>query len=135
MNLNLILDDNHNYKSNVSTIENNITIEILNIKTNCKYDLTIKQDSEYWNKYKHFFINFSDMFELLKKSFKTNWSIINETSEELYLDIKVDDVKGSNLILNIPKEKEENAYLYRYIKILEEKINNMDERIKDIENN
>ena len=139
MNLNLDLDNGtifNDYKSNVSTIENNITIELLNKKTNCKYDLIITEVSDYWIKYKKFFENFSDLFNLLKNSFnKQKWSVISETSEEIYIDFIIEGVFGSNLVLIIPKEKEENAYLYRYIKLLEEKINNMDERIKDLENN
>ena len=139
MNLNIDLNNDTNlndYNSNISTIENNITIEILNKKTNCKYDLIITEVSDYWIKYKKFFENFSDLFNLLKNSFnKQKWSVISETSEEIYIDFTVEGVFGFNLVLIIPKEKEENAYLYRYIKLLEEKINNMDERIKDLENN
>lgn len=137
LNLDLNNDQNFNdYNTNVSTIENNITIEILNKKTNCKYDLIITEVSDYWIKYKKFFENFSDLFNLLKNSFnKQKWSVISETSEEIYIDFIIEGVFGFNLVLIIPKEKEENAYLYRYIKLLEEKINNMDERIKDLENN
>ena len=137
LNLDLNNDQNFNdYNTNVSTIENNITIEILNKKTNCKYDLIITQESEYWIKYNKFFENFSDLFNLLKNSFnKQKWSVISETSEEIYIDFIIEGVFGFNLVLIIPKEKEENAYLYRYIKLLEEKINNMEERLKDLENN
>ena len=139
MDLNLDLNNDqtfNDYNTNVSTIENNITIEILNKKTNCKYDLIITEVSDYWIKYKKFFENFSDLFNLLKNSFnKQKWSVISETSEEIYIDFIIEGVFGFNLVLIIPKEKEENAYLYRYIKLLEEKINNMDERIKDLENN
>ena len=137
LNLDLNNDQNFNdYNTNVSTIENNITIEILNKKTNCKYDLIITEVSDYWIKYKKFFENFSDLFNLLKNAFnKQEWSVISETSEEIYIDFIIEGVFGFNLVLIIPKEKEENAYLYRYIKLLEEKINNMDERIKDLENN
>ena len=137
LNLDLNIDPNLNdYNSNVSTIENNITIQILNKKTNCKYDLTITQESDYWIKYKKFFENLSDLFELLENAFnKQKWSVISETSEEIYIDIQVEGVFGFNLVLIIPKEKEENAYLHRHIKQLEEKIHIIDTRLKDLENN
>ena len=137
LNLDLNIDPNFNdYTSNVSTIENNITIQILNKKTNCKYELIITQDSDYWIKYKKFFENFSDLFELLENAFnKQKWSVINESSEEIYIDIQVEGVFGFNLVLIIPKEKEENAYLHRHIKQLEEKIHIIDTRLKDLENN
>ena len=134
MDLNLDINQNYiDYNTIVSTIENNINIEILNKKTNCKYDLTITQDSDYWKKYKQFFNNFSNLFELLENVFnKQNWSIINESSEEIYINIDVETI--FNFVLIIPKEKDENAYLYRYIKILEEKLYNIEERVKDLEN-
>ena len=137
LNLDLNIDPNFNdYTSNVSTIENNITIQILNKKTNCKYELIITQDSDYWIKYKKFFENFSDLFEPLENAFnKQKWSVINESSEEIYIDIQVEGVFGFNLVLIIPKEKEENAYLHRHIKQLEEKIHIIDTRLKDLENN
>ena len=137
LNLDLNIDPNFNdYNSNVSTIENNITIQILNKKTTCKYDLTITQESDYWIKYKKFFENLSDLFELLENAFnKQKWSVISETSEEIYIDIQVEGVFGFNLVLIIPKEKEENAYLHRHIKQLEEKIHIIDTRLKDLENN
>ena len=142
MDLKLSLDknqNNENYKTNISTIENCITIDILNIETNCKYELLITRDGPLWNKYKPFFQDFSEMFDLLNKTFDVNdssqeWSIVSETSEEIYIDINVEGVFGFNFMINIPKEKEENAYLYRLIHKLEEKIKVMEQRINKLEN-
>ena len=58
MDLKLPLDknqNNDNYKTNISTIENCISIDILNIETNSKYELVITQDGDIWKKYKPFF--------------------------------------------------------------------------------
>lgn len=142
MDLKLPLDknqNNDNYKTNISTIENCISIDILNIETNSKYELLITQDGDIWKKYKPFFQNFSEIFDLLTKTFDINdntqeWSIISETSEELFIDINVEGVFGFNFIINIPKEKEENAYLYRLIYNLEEKMKIMEQRLNKLEN-
>lgn len=142
MDLKLPLDknqNNDNYKTNISTIENYISIDILNIETNSKYELVITQDGYIWKKYKPFFQNFSEIYDLLTKTFDINdttqdWSIISETSEELFIDINVEGVFGFNFIINIPKEKEENAYLYRLIYKLEEKIKIMEQRLNKLEN-
>lgn len=144
MDLKLPLDknqNNDNYKTNISTIENCISIDILNIETNSKYELVITQDGDIWKKYKPFFQNFSEIFDLLTKTFDINdntqdWSIISETSEELFIDINVEGVFGFNFIINIPKEKEkeENAYLYRLIYKLEEKMKIMEQRLNKLEN-
>lgn len=142
MDLKLSLDknqNNENYKTNISTIENCITIDILNIETNCKYELLITRDGPLWNKYKPFFQDFSEMFDLLNKTFDVNdssqeWSIVSETSEEIYIDINVEGVFGFNFMINIPKEKEENAYLYRLIHKLEEKIKVLEHRLNKLEN-
>ena len=142
MDLKLPLDknqNNDNYKTNISTIENCISIDILNIETNSKYELLITQDGDIWKKYKPFFQKFSDVFDLLTKTFDINnssqdWSIISETSEELFIDINVEGVFGFNFIINIPKEKEENAYLYRLIYKLEEKMKIMEQRLNKLEN-
>lgn len=144
MDLKLPLDknqNNDNYKTNISTIENCISIDILNIETNSKYELVITQDGDIWKKYKPFFQNFSEIFDLLTKTFDINdntqdWSIISETSEELFIDINVEGVFGFNFIINIPKEKEkeENAYLYRLIYKLEEKMKLMEQRLNKLEN-
>lgn len=142
MDLKLSLDknqNNENYKTNISTIENCITIDILNIETNCKYEILISRDGPLWNKYKPFFKDFSEMFDLLNKSFDVNdisqdWSIVSETSEEIYIDINVEGVFGFNFMINIPKEKEENAYLYRLIHKLEEKIKVLEQRLNKLEN-
>ena len=75
MDIKLPLDkhqNNDNYKTNISTIENCITIDILNIDTNSKYELVITQDGELWQKYKPFFQNFSEIFDLLRKTFDIN---------------------------------------------------------------
>lgn len=142
MDLKLPLDKNQykdNYKINISTIENCITIDILNIDTNSKYELVITQDGELWKKYKPFFQNFSEIFDLLRKTFDINdntqeWSIISETSEELFIDINVEGVFGFNFIISIPKEKEENAHLYRLIYKLEEKLKIIEQRLNKLEN-
>ena len=142
MDLKLPLDknqNNENYKTNISTIENCITIDILNIETNCNYELLISRDGPLWNKYKPFFQDFSEMFDLLNTTFDVNdssqdWSIVSETSEEIYIDINVEGVFGFNFMINMPKEKEENAYLYRLIHKLEEKIKVMEQRLNKLEN-
>jgi len=142
MDLKLPLDknqNNDNYKTNISTIENCISIDILNIETNSKYELVITQDGDIWKKYKPFFQNFSEIYDLLTKTFDINdntqdWSIISETSEELFIDINVEGVFGFNFMINIPKEKEENAYLYRLIYKLEEKMKIMEQRLNKLEN-
>ena len=142
MDLKLPLDknqNNENYKTNISTIENCITIDILSIETNCNYELLISRDGPLWNKYKPFFQDFSEMFDLLNKTFDVNdssqdWSIVSETSEEIYIDINVEGVFGFNFMINMPKEKEENAYLYRLIHKLEEKIKVMEQRLNKLEN-
>jgi hypothetical protein len=142
MDIKLPLDkhqNNDNYKTNISTIENCITIDILNIDTNSKYELVITQDGELWQKYKPFFQNFSEIFDLLRKTFDINdntqdWSIISETSEELYIDINVEGVFGFNFIISILKEKEENSHLYRLIYKLEEKMRIMEQKLNKLEN-
>ena len=142
MDLKLPLDknqNNDNYKTNISTIENCISIDILNIETNSKYELVITQDGDIWKKYKPFFQNFSEIYDLLTKTFDINdttqdWSIISETSEELFIDINVEGVFGFNFMINIPKEKEENAYLYRLIYKLEEKMKIIEQRLNKLEN-
>ena len=56
------------------------------------------------------------------------------SSEELFIDINVEGVFGFNFMINIPKEKEENAYLYRLIYKLEEKMKIMEQRLNKLEN-